>query len=494
MRVSKRGVLLAAALVLALCLALCAALLVPEGYIVFEGNVIDLLDGEFPVVETLPGGQWINVPVFVHALTLLWGAAAIVWELTAKEVKLHRLTLVLLLLAGTMSVLCRPALEYYGWDEMTHRELVYIFSGYDRYSLSEYVMQLSTWFFGYMPYTLGVAVSNALHLPEAVILRTGSMVSVILYAVMASLAVKHTPRCKMTFMIFALMPTVLIQSSYFTYDGTVIAYLLLAVALLLEEMQTPDRRLGSGRSLALVALMVIGTIAKPAYSVFLLLLWMLPAGKFGGRKRQTVFRLFVLLMLAMCLFSMTLGTYDNVAHGDSRMDGANSAGQIAHILSDPGGFLNMLLTYLKVVGLSLFTAATASWAYLGASGDIATLLMWMFFIVCPLCSIGEQRPLSGLTARRRIWMGVLAWVPVLALIITQYIVSSPVGESVIVGMQPRYTLPVMVVLSLALAWPRDVRAKLAPLNRPLAFALLACSWCALYAFVADQVLRLYFGL
>lgn len=485
---SEKRVILTGLLGLAVCIALGAGLLIDQGK-----PIIEFMESEPSILLTFNSGAWINLPVFVFVLTLLWGVVAVGWEMQQDKICLHRLVLILVLLAGFMGVMCRPAMEFYGWDESTHRGFVYIFSGYEPYTLDEYLINFSTWFFGYMPYTLGVAAGNLLNLSEAAMLRMGSLTGIAVYAVMAALAVKYAPRYKVTFAFFALLPTCIALAGFHSYDATVIGYLLLGLALLLDEMDKPEKLLSGGKSLAMIFLFVIGTIAKPAYSLLLLLLWMLPVSKFSSKKRQTLFRLFVLLMLVMCLVSMTLGTYDNVAGGDERMGDTDSAGQIAFVLSQPATFFQMFGNYLKSNALHLFTSIGACWGLLNSSAKVSQILVWALFLLCPLCSLQEST-VQGLSGRRRIWMAVLAWLPLVALMVAQYIVSTPVGHHTIDGMQPRYTLPVMVTWALALMYPKKLRQLVAVANRAMAAGLMLLVWGGVYWSAFERLLVYCYGL
>ena len=86
-----------------------------------------------------------------------------------------------------------------------------------------------------------------------------------------------------------------------------------------------------------------------------------------------------------------------------------------------------------------------------------------------------HRPGGGgglcLTAGRRATLAVLGFLPVLALIGSQYMVTTPPGMDAVQGMQPRYTLPVLVFPALALAAPCGMRRRWSPAAGGMASAL-----------------------
>ena len=67
-------------------------------------------------------------------------------------------------------------------------------------------------------------------------------------------------------------------------------------------------------------------------------------------------------------------------------------------------------------------------------------------------------------------LAVLGMLPALALLVTQYVVSTAVGAGTIAGMQPRYTLPVLVLAALSLALPERLRERLRPASRYVGLA------------------------
>ena len=177
----------------------------------------------------------------------------------------------------------------------------------------------------------------------------------------------------------------------------------------------------------------------------------------------------VLLVLAASLAGMLLpGSYDSVRWGDSRFEGTDSSAQLAWMLGNPLQFLQVLGDYLKTNGLRLYRTATASFATLGS----VPWMGWPLLAGLLLASAyaGGECASSLLPGRRRVALAVMGVLPVLALIVTQYVVSTAVGAGTIVGMQPRYTLPVLVLAAMSLVLPERLRGRLRPASRYVGLA------------------------
>ena len=366
----------------------------------------------------------------------------------------------LILTVGLLVCLRKPVFylgsPWMGWDEEVHEGMVKDMSTAAG-SVTRWLAHLVTWFPGYLPSILGESLVRLFTRNGDIIYRAGTLASSLAYAVMASLAVKHAPRYKATFLVAGTMPTILFLMTCLTYDTMVIGSILLGLALVLETIDREETA-SAPRLMGMTALLVFGTLAKPAYSLAVLALLMIPADRLGGKKQAWLFRGLVILLTAWCLAAVAVpGAYDEIKGGDERFAGADAAGQIANILAHPETeaikpFRDMWKTqdFLMNWGIS-------HWAYLGNDGYRNQLYLALLLVAAPLC-VWERRKdeRNLLTVGRRIGLGAIAFGAELILIATQFIVSSPVGGE-ITGVQARYFIPVWISLALAVTAPKVLR-------------------------------------
>ena len=391
---------------------------------------------------------WICLALAVISCTLL---------LTRRHIRFRWLTFAILMTSGLMMVFCKPAVIYYLPDETEHFDNVQIFAASFSGGLKQLIHQFIHYNLAYIPLTIGTLVGDALHLN---IYLTAAVFNVLCYAIMGTLAVAHVPKFKLTFLALLSVPSCVFHTAGFSYDGFTIGCVLLGLSLLLEEWSDSHKRLRTGKAIALCLLLGAGTSAKPAYSVLLLLLWFLPAGKFGGRNRMWIFRAFVLVLMIACIAGSLTGAYEGMQNGDERFDGANASEQIRFILSKPFGFLGLLLRFMALNWTKMFFATLTFMSFLGWNDWISYGLAAMLLLLCPFDGEGNHYMRPTLTARRRILLALLAALPMLILTVTQYLVSTPVGHDGIAGMQGRYFLPVWPLVCLALMLPGKLRHKL----------------------------------
>ena len=232
-------------------------------------------------------------------------------------------TFALILGVGLLVSLKKPAFtglgqEWMTWDEEDHFGMIQNISLLVPGGIRAWLHGIITWDPGYMPLALGWSLGEILGLEAADCYRTATVFSTVCYASMCALAVSHAPKYKAAFLVAGTMPTFLFMMTSMTYDTVVAGSILLGAALVLEtaaEEQKPSPL----RIMTMTALLALGTVAKPAYSLALLLLWMIPAERLGGGKRAWLFRAFVLAVLIWCMLSLAMpGAHGGIIGGDER--------------------------------------------------------------------------------------------------------------------------------------------------------------------------------
>lgn len=353
---------------------------------------------------------------------------------------------------------------------------------------------LTTWIFAYWPAALGVSIGKALQLSAVGVDMAGCLFNLVSYAMLASLAVKCASRYKLTFLTIACLPTNIIMAASYSYDPMLIGTVLLAMSLWVTEMCSKTA-VRPARLFAMTALLCLGTIVKPAYAPLLFLLMLLPAARMGGKKPAMVYRVYVLVLLVLCVGSMLIpGNYDGMANGDYRFEDADAAGQIAFIKENPWAFVKNMVDYFGNGNwYKLFIAPACSFAFAGESGALCLVLFAILLLIAPLSHEEKKLDLSHpLTWQKRLFLWVMTYLPLMILVITQYIVSTKPGADSVAGMQPRYTLPVYITMALMVMLPKSFRKIPAWLSRTIATCTVLLMagvilWMSWSCFVAQTV-------
>lgn len=104
-----------------------------------------------------------------------------------------------------------------------------------------YTIQLSS--VGYVLQALGLKIGNMLHLTDYICWILGKFMNVLLYAVVMGIAVHIVPVGKRLLMVIAMLPIMIFQSTTYTYDVTVIAFLTLATCIFVREFFYKNQKL-----------------------------------------------------------------------------------------------------------------------------------------------------------------------------------------------------------------------------------------------------------
>ncbi len=346
------------------------------------------------------------------------------------------------------------------WDEEIHLYGVQTMNLFRDGGIRYLAADLITWSPGYAPMAVGYSLAAIFTRNADVLYHAAVGSGAVAHAIFCALAVKHAPRYKATFLVAGTLPTFIFLMTSVTYDTVVAGSILLGLALVLESADR-EEKVSSLRAITMVSLLAFGTVAKPAYSLALLSLCMIPADRFGGKREAWLFRALSVVMVAWCFASMAMpGAYDDVIKGDSRFAGTSVSGQLADMAADPLGNGLKPLRYVWEDRGFLTRAGIAHWAYLGGSDWLNDLWFWLLLVAAPVCTAGERwERKSPLTPGRRIGLGAIAVGAEVILAYAQYLASSEVGGN-LVGLQARYFMPVWIAMALALMWPHAIRKRL----------------------------------
>lgn len=418
-------------------------------------------------------GEW-NFQIAVTAGLALLAFEALCWTMTSERPLSGPAVFVMLACGGLLVALAKDTMAFpeYGWDEETHRDLL---AGlFAAESLPAFLARLRTWDLGYLSSAIGWGIGTAAGLAEEWVRLLGNMTHTICYAAVCALAVRETPRYKTVFAAAAMLPVCLFLSATYTYDTLLISFLLLGTAMLVKLLCGPDKEPVSPAYLMMTAIVwCLGTLPKPAYSVLLFLLFLIPTDRLGGKRKKTAWCVFILVLFGWSLVSLKLpGIYDNVLAGDTRLDNSpDPKAQLAGVLADLPGALGIIGGFfIREIGHWFVSVGAQMGTLTGSRGcSIAALVLLVLSIAAVL---PEEEKGAPLKAPRRVMLILLPLLCLFALTVTQYMVSTSVGDNSVSGMQPRYILPVLALLCLGLQLPDQVRKSLRPAGRVLTFAVL----------------------
>lgn len=351
---------------------------------------------------------------------------------------------------------------------------------------------------GYFPSAIALWLARLFHAPILLSVVLGRFGNLISYALAIATAIRIVPARKGVMIAIGLLPTSVFLASSFSYDPVVISFLLLAVALIMRELRTPEARLTKLGLLKICGALFVGLAPKAIYFPLIGLLLLMPRDKFDSGKsyKKYVCTVIAFGVLMIASFALPMLFSATAQAGDARGGTDVSAiGQIAFILSHPIEYARILcqfmLSYLSPVSSDMYTF---SYAYMGF---LPSLLPWVssfgFILLSLTVALDIQQDSFSQPRWARIWVAFLFVMSVALVCTSLYVSYTPVGLSTINGVQLRYLTPLLFTASLcapSLGSMRDAQgnecvaigcsASKASILLPSfsMFLLLSiCSWC-----------------
>lgn len=299
---------------------------------------------------------------------------------------------------------------------------------------------------GYWPSALALMLGRLIDLPSHIIFVFGRWINVIFFSLIVFWAIRKLKTGKMIMAIIALFPTSIFLASNYGYDSWVTAFSMLGLAYVFSELQQPEKKITAREMAIMIGAFVIGFGPKAIYFPLMFLLFLLRPAKFDSPKQYKKFMLAVSVAIVFVVGSFMLPfMIAGPGNGDGRGgDAVDSTEQVRFILSDPIVYSKILFNFIKGYINPLNAAdMIAFFAYLGGMkgfGIISTLLL-----VAVFTDKNEYDEKTANLKTRLLVVGI--FLATVALIATAlYVAFTAVRSPIIVGVQPRYLIPLIFPL------------------------------------------------
>lgn len=303
---------------------------------------------------------------------------------------------------------------------------------------------------GYAAQSLGLWFARAIGLPLHWQFVAGRLGNLLLYVVVCYFAIKLAVRYKALFMVLALGPMSLFSAGAYSYDPTVISCCLLGLSLFFGELLTPHKPLQRSRAVIMLAAFAIGSLPKAVYGVMIALPLILPGSKFETKRQCLWFKFMTVLLLLLVVASFVLPTLmGDQSHSDPRGGETSVPDQLSLIFSHPLTYAGILLKSILHYSLQNITSMQVSFIYLSHNNIYQDLMpaLELFFLVLLLFTMFTDYQCDEGIAQigKRDRLGIFTVLTItLALIWTAlYLSFTPVGNTIILGVQGRYYIPLI---------------------------------------------------
>ncbi len=289
----------------------------------------------------------------------------------------------------------------------------------------------------------GVVAGKLAKLSLGGIYYLGRLSNLIAYCLLVFFALRITPFFKCPMFLLALMPMSLSLAGAYTCDVAVLGLNFLWMAVILKTMTLPQTVKFTNKWIITLAVLGVLIALSKSYILLLPLIFLLPPKLFNTKKDYFISVLGILAIAfaglaywSFCIKGLSLDMNDSFA---------NSAMQMEFIKTHPLAYILVLIkTFFVKTPRLLITM-------IGVLGWQDTKLDWITYIAYPVLIYFAVRA-DNFDFKLEKWQKVLIWAVLIAgTVITYtslYIMWSPVGNSVVLGLNGKYFIPLMLPLCL----------------------------------------------
>ena len=299
----------------------------------------------------------------------------------------------------------------------------------------------------YIPFIAAYKLRAVFHFNWVIAHYLGLICSFAIFVYVVYVAIKITPIGKYIMLSIALIPTSLFLASQYSYDPPIIGFLMLGFAFSFKEIYSKSNTINKKNLVIALVSFLLAAAPKPIYIPLILILLFIPTNKIESKRKCILFSILLFVLAGLMMFTFALPMLVGGMASDIRGgEGVNSIGQIKFILHNPIKFIGIFSKNIYDGFVPKFITDNYMQAYgylelqnnkYNIFGLIINVIMFLSILV------SSQVQKKYLSKNIKIFM----WLIVLAIICmiwgSMYIVFTPVGSSVINGVQSRYFIPLM---------------------------------------------------
>ncbi len=359
-------------------------------------------------------------------------------------------------------------------------------TNYDGLTKDDYNLQMSS--IGYIFQAIALKIGYVLHLPFYISWLLGKFANVILYTLLIAFSVSIIPIGKRLLMVIGMLPIMIFQSVSYTYDVTVIGFIILALCIIIREYVCEEQKFEFKWRIIFIVALVIGCLPKAVYAPLILSGLLLKKDKFYSKKDCMIFKAIIIVGLLALLSTFVLPMLiAPPAAGDARGGDTSGAKQIGYILGQPIAYGVVLIknVFETLADYLLGNSLLCNWAYLGI-GKLTYCYSALLIGVTLTDTYTEDRIKNmQLKMKYRISL-IIEIIMVVTLIWTAlYLSFTEVGRTVIAGVQARYYLPFLFVIYLCFQ-SKKIETKIKKENYQL--VVMMCSSILLFQQMWSMIL------
>lgn len=348
---------------------------------------------------------------------------------------------------------------------------------------------LSTAYVSNIAPAAGLIIGRGLDLSYTTTYMLGRFMNLLQYSIIFFVAISLVKgRGKYILSVFGLIPTSVFLASSYSYDGWVIAFSVLAYAMLIAELQKENSCITMKKWISIMAVFAIGVLPKAIYFPMLFPMLFIGKKKFDKKYKLSTYVWvdFITMLILVASFIVPMFTRGAGLNDTRVFSDVDSIEQIKYIIKHPVQYTGVLLEFI-----SEYLSPNTSYNYLTYLGYYGYASNYVVIFL----SIGFTALLENDMKQVRqtvIFKSVLsfAFFATVCLMATAlYISFTPVGCDHIEGCQWRYLLPILFPM---LYWVSEFNIDTSRINKGrYVSGVMVVIACLFICAIGDLCIRYY---
>ena len=302
-------------------------------------------------------------------------------------------------------------------------------------------------FLCYIPQAIGVFIGRIFNLPIIVQVILGKMCNFAMFVTLTYLSIKYIPNKKNLIMLVCLIPMTMQSAASLSPDCMIIA-LSIALVSFISWARVTKKIFEKKHFIVLSLLLLFLSVCKIVYLPFCFLILLIPKECYKNMKNKMIYTISILL-ISIIISYIWLKICTPFLYSFTVYRGSNPEEQLKYILSNPFNYIKVLLK--TVIRNSKIITEGMFGLYLGkytiTTSRFLAYFSWVLVIVLLIINNNRKFILKNI---EKIYVGLIIIGTTILMLTALYLQWTPVYEDGVGGIQGRYFIPLIPLLSLFL--------------------------------------------
>lgn len=297
-------------------------------------------------------------------------------------------------------------------------------------------------FISYVPQAIGMGLARIFTSNILVQLYAGRIVNLAFYITIVYFAIKRLPFKKLAALMIALLPIGIQQAGSLSPDALTNALSIYFVSFVLSLIYR-DEKLTRKDYIMLAITSILVAIIKIIYLPLCALIFLIPDKNFDSKKKKWI--ILIAIFIVSVVLNLAWLKFANSRYPQA-YEGANQKEQIAFILEDPYRYIQTCFRDLHMrIDYYIFGLVGRDLSHIDIDMSYIMVFALLSLLIFSFVIEDNDKVKPNFIVKGYIFLIFLA---IVALLYTsEYLTWNPVGNYWVNGIQPRYFIPMLLLIA-----------------------------------------------